>query len=179
MTKLSSLTRVFAGRTLTLLVLSCRGSFFIHSKLFETGFHKSNTFWYRTILFCIVRSRQTCIMPTSLAPSPIASVIALHDLFTNSTNSAFCRGDTLKYIPYMLYFGILYLNMSRLMTKPTNWHVRPAKTQIRLFWVFAGRTCHFVGFVTRRLICCFPYGAKCFIIVRMNLWHYQCLCIIC
>ena len=77
------------------------------------------------------------------------------------------------------------------MTKPTKWHVRPAKTQIslairpvwsesslsawrklgslathwaqnedsyqtgrmpRLIWVFAGRTCQFVGFVTRRLI---------------------------
>ena len=25
----------------------------------------------------------------------------------------------------------------------------------RLIWVFAGRTCHFVGFVMRRLICCF------------------------
>ena len=76
------------------------------------------------------------------------------------------------------------------MTKPTYWHVCPAKTQIslgirpvwsasslcarwvakdpnflhadsevsdqtgrmpRLIWVFAGRTCHFVGFVTRRL----------------------------
>ena len=80
--------------------------------------------------------------------------------------------------------------MSRLMTKPTNWHVRPAKTQIslgicpvwsesllstwrklgssathwvhsedsnqtgwmpRLIWVFAGHTCHFVGFVMKRL----------------------------
>ena len=76
------------------------------------------------------------------------------------------------------------------MTKPTKWHVRPAKTQIslvirpvwsesslcaqlvakdqsflhadsedsdqtgrmpKLIWVFAGRTCHFVGFVIRRL----------------------------
>ena len=77
--------------------------------------------------------------------------------------------------------------MSRLMTKPTKWHVRPAKTQIRpvlsesspcaqwvaknpsflhadsadsdqtgrmprLIWVFAGRTCHFVGFLMRWLI---------------------------
>ena len=80
--------------------------------------------------------------------------------------------------------------LSRFMTKPTKWHVRPAKTQIslgirpvwsesslcapwvakdpsflhadsedsdqtgrmpRLIWVFAGRTCHFVGFVMRRL----------------------------
>ena len=78
------------------------------------------------------------------------------------------------------------------MTKPTKWHVRPAKTQIslgirpvwsesspcaqwvaehpmvlhaysedsdqtgrmpRLIWVFAGRTCHFVGFVMRLLKC--------------------------
>ena len=95
-------------------------------------------------------------------------------------------------------------HLSRLMTKPTKWHVRPAKTQIslcirpvwsesslsawrklgssathwahsedsdqtgrmprlicsdqtgrtpRLIWVFAGRTCHFVGFLMRRLIC--------------------------
>ena len=83
------------------------------------------------------------------------------------------------------------VHLSRLMTKPTKWHVRPAKTQIslgirpvwsesslsawrkpgslathwahseesdqtgrmpRLIWVFAGRTCHFVGFVTRWLI---------------------------
>ena len=84
------------------------------------------------------------------------------------------------------------MKMSRLVTKPTKWHVRPAKTQIslgirpvwsesslsaqwvakdprflpadsedsgqigrmpRLIWVFAGRTCHFVGFVMRRLKC--------------------------
>ena len=77
------------------------------------------------------------------------------------------------------------------MSKPTKWHLRPAKTQIslgirpvwsesllsawwklrplaiywahsedsdqtgrmpKLIWVFAGRTCHFVGFVMRRLI---------------------------
>ena len=77
--------------------------------------------------------------------------------------------------------------MSGLMTKPTKWHVRPAKTQIslgirpvwpeslldtqwvakdpsflhadsedsyqmrRLIWVFAGHTCHFVGFVMMQL----------------------------
>ena len=80
--------------------------------------------------------------------------------------------------------------VSCLMTKPTKWHVRPAKTQIslgirpvwsesslsawrklgslathwahsedsdqiglmpRLIWVFTGLTCHFVGFVMRRL----------------------------
>ena len=80
--------------------------------------------------------------------------------------------------------------MSRIVRKPTKWHVRPAKTQIslgirpvwseyslcvlrlakdhsflqsdseesdqtrrmpRLIWVFAGRTCHFVGFVTMQL----------------------------
>ena len=82
------------------------------------------------------------------------------------------------------------VKMSRIMTKPTKWHLRPAKTQIslgirpvwsdyslcaqwvvkdprffhadsedsdqtgrmpRLIWVFAGRTCHFVGFVMRWL----------------------------
>ena len=64
--------------------------------------------------------------------------------------------------------------MSHILTKPTKWHVRQAKTQIslgihaffmrtvktdqngqmpRLIWVFAGRTCQFVGFVIRRLKC--------------------------
>ena len=78
--------------------------------------------------------------------------------------------------------------MSRILTKPTKWHVHPATTQIslgicpvwsvfalwvakdpsflqvdskdsdqtgqmpRLIWVFARRTCHFVGFVTMWLI---------------------------
>ena len=62
--------------------------------------------------------------------------------------------------------------VSRLMTKLTKWHVRPAKTQIslgirpvwsvfaRLIWVFAGRTCHFVGFVMRRLKCTSKYELK-------------------
>ena len=86
--------------------------------------------------------------------------------------------------------------MSQRMTKPTKWHVRPAKTQIsldirsvwsksslsawrkhgswvvhwahfedsdqtgrmpRLIWVFAGRTCHFVGFVMH---CLYVYVSK-------------------
>ena len=95
-----------------------------------------------------------------------------------------------------VYWNVLktaakHLNLSRLMTKSTKWHVRPMKTQIslgirpvwsesslsartkldslathwahsedsdqtgrmpRLIWVFAGRICHFVGFVTMRLI---------------------------
>ena len=85
------------------------------------------------------------------------------------------------------------------MTKPTKWHVRPAKTQMsldirpvssesslcaqwlvkdpsflhadcedydmtermpRLIWVFAGRTCHFVGFVMRWFIF-FPINRFC------------------
>ena len=64
-------------------------------------------------------------------------------------------------------------NLSNRMTKPTEWHVCPAKTQIsldirqtfgrmpRLIWIFTGRTCHFVGFVMWWLIwftcflCCF------------------------
>ena len=86
---------------------------------------------------------------------------------------------------------VFKLHMSRRMTKPTKWHVRPANTHIsldirpvwpesslsawrnlgplathwthsedseqtwrmpRLIWVFALRTCHFVGFVVQRLI---------------------------
>ena len=49
--------------------------------------------------------------------------------------------------------------LSQCMTKPTKWHVCPAKTQISLgeclIWVSAGRTCNFVGFVLRWFICCF------------------------
>ena len=39
--------------------------------------------------------------------------------------------------------------LSHCMTKPTKWHVRPAK--IRISW-----TCHFVGFVMRLLKCWYP-----------------------
>ena len=98
-----------------------------------------------------------------------------------------CQGDSDEYSQPML----LWRNMSCLTTKPTKWHVRPAKTQIslgirpvwseswlspwrklgssathwahsrdsdqtgwtpRLIWVFTGCTCHFVGFIVRRLI---------------------------
>lgn len=37
-----------------------------------------------------------CIIPTSFAPSPIASVMALTCFFTMSTISDFCSGDTLQ-----------------------------------------------------------------------------------
>ena len=95
------------------------------------------------------------------------------------------------------------LPVRRLMTKPTKWHMRPAKTQLslgirpvwsesslfawrkfgslathwvhsedsdqtgrmpRLIWVFAGRTCHFAGFVTRRL---------CFLFLLLSLPGYD------
>ena len=52
-------------------------------------------------------------------------------------------------------WGVWY--MSRLMTKPTKWmyaqpRLRSVWASARLIWVFAGRTCNFVGFVMRRLI---------------------------
>ena len=77
--------------------------------------------------------------------------------------------------------------LSHLMTKPKKWSVCPAKTQIslgirwakdpsflhadsedtdqtgwmpRLIWVFAGHTCHFVGFVMRRLILSITWHAS-------------------
>ena len=95
-------------------------------------------------------------------------------------------------ITILLFTETCSPNLSHLMTKPTKWHVRQAKTQIslgirpvwsesslsawrklgplapywahsedsdqtgrmpRLIWVFAECTCHFVGFVMRRLIC--------------------------
>ena len=96
---------------------------------------------------------------------------------------------------------------SRIVTKPTKWHVLPAKTQIslgirpvwsesslcaqlvakdpsflqadsedsdqtgrmpRLIWVFAGRTCHFVGFVTMRLKWYFIKWARSVMFLRYN-----------
>ena len=45
--------------------------------------------------------------------------------------------------------------------------MRIAKTMPRLIWVVAGRTCHFVGFVMRRLIC--YYKSKLFIMPPRNL----------
>ena len=53
--------------------------------------------------------------------------------------------DTIK--PLVARERVVKREMSHLMTKPTKWHVRPAKTQIRLgggqkarlIWVFAGR----------------------------------------
>ena len=70
--------------------------------------------------------------------------------------------------------------MSRLVKQPTKWHVRPVWSEFslcaqwvtkdlsflhvhsedsdktgrvpRLIWVFAGRTCHFVGFFSRHLV---------------------------
>ena len=78
-----------------------------------------------------------------------------------------------------MFLQILQVYLSHLMTKPTKWHVHPAKTQISLgipqsdqsslcaqmvakdsSFLHAdsedsdqtGRTCHFVGFVKRRLI---------------------------
>ena len=98
------------------------------------------------------------------------------------------------------------------MTKPTKWHVRPAKTQIslgirpvlsesslpawrklgslathwahsedsdqtgrmpRLIGVFAGCTCHFVGFVTRRLKYIFGDDIKYLINYRTGTEHYR------
>ena len=93
--------------------------------------------------------------------------------------------------------SVFFSKLRPLMTKPTKWHVHPAKTQIslvihpvwsesspcaqlvtkdpsflhadsedsdqtgrmpRLIWVFAGCTCHFVGFVTRWLKFFLPYS---------------------
>ena len=49
-------------------------------------------------------------MATSLAPSPIARVVAATDLLTSSTTSAFCRGVTLSMIFSMFHLD----NNSRL-----------------------------------------------------------------
>ena len=105
-------------------------------------------------------------------------------------------------------------NMSHLVTKPTKWHVRPAKTQIslgirpvwsesslsawrklgslathwahsedsdqtgrmpRLIWVFAGRTCQVVGFVTRRPIWGWriPYSRLIYLVLLRDILQEQ------
>ena len=108
-------------------------------------------------------SIKVCRLLFSLSTLPILS-----DLHVRSIKK--CLPDTAITIN---------IHLSRLMTKPAKWHVRPAKTQIslgirpvwsesslsaffmrtaktgrmpRLIWVFAGRTCHFVGFVMRQLM---------------------------
>ena len=115
--------------------------------------------------------------------------------------------ETYKYPAVDILFVSFNRYLSHLMTKPTKWHVRPAKTQIslgirpvwsefslsawrklgssathwahiedsdqtgwmsRLIWVFAGRTCYFVGFVMRWLICLSFILSSVAIFVRMN-----------
>ena len=53
----------------------------------------------------------------------------------------------------------------------------------RLIWIFAGCTCHFVGFVMRRLICrglllfrwnILPYSKSCFILCYWEAEKYLC-----
>ena len=39
----------------------------------------------------------------------------------------------------------------------------------RLIWVFAGRTCHFVGFVMRRLICSTFIPFRCFVFSKTDI----------
>ena len=100
------------------------------------------------------------------------------------------RTNMLRWYIWFVQWGkACFFYLSRIVTKPSKWHVRPAKTQISLgirtvrsesslsawrklgslatllstqrrlwsdppslIWVFAGRTCHFVGFVTMQLI---------------------------
>ena len=97
---------VFAGRTLTLLVLSCRSWKIVTTK-FEC-FYSLKTFTEQVHV-------KMCLSHRWTAKGHLCSLTRA--------------------------FGVPSNNMSRLMTKPTKWHVCPAKTQISLgIWVFAGRT---------------------------------------
>ena len=108
--------------------------------------------------------------------------------------------------------GLYRQYLSRLVTKPTKWHVRPAKPQIslgirpvwsesslsawrklgslathwvhsedsdqtgrmpKLIWVFAGSTCLFVGFVTRRLILCIIFMSSMLRQHQSHWFHFQ------
>ena len=165
---------VFAGRTLTLLALSCRGSYNLCSRnqmqtyripIRETASIDNLDFKVNILTNELIRILDKFVIFLCVF-FPFSVTWYNHNL---STENEKCHEK-----------------MSHLETKPTKWHVRPAKTQIslgirpvwlesslctqweakdtsilqldskhsdqtgrmpRLIWVFAGRTCHFVGFV--------------------------------
>ena len=145
-----------------------------------------------------VWSGSTLLALTSVQIQKLRSITKFSDrqVWVNcGLEGAIWSGSTLFAIPsastLLPQYSKVQTHLSCLKTKPTNWYVHPAKTQIslgicpvwsetllciqweakdprflhadsddsdqtgrmpRLIWVFVGRTCHFVGFVTRRLI---------------------------
>ena len=98
------------------------------------------------------------------------------------------------HIGHFACFFLLQYKMSKLMTEPTNWHVRPAKTQIslgilpvwsvfavrmkkawvmpRLIWVFAGRTVILLvlSWGGSNLVCLFVLRFDCPVNKQTNGW---------
>ena len=163
-------------------------------------FCRSNAFFFKVYGVTIWASKETeCInisraqikeirIPTIWIPTTkIIFNLLMFSQWLRSAGSATIKDHSPPLTPSIT---VVKREMSRPMTKPTTWHVRPANTQIslgirpvwsesslcawrnleflathwahsedsdqagrmpRLIWVFAGRTCHFVGFVMRRL----------------------------
>ena len=53
-------------------------------------------------------------------------------MFCESRLSLFVNNDSWQWVSSYIYKFLRLANMSQLVTKPTKWHVRPAKTQISL-----------------------------------------------
>ena len=140
-----------------------------------------------TIISTIMHFNSTTTKIKSLVTS-----LSFHALkMTDSSTTNFYCCPHLVFKLYSQFHLLFTIKLSRLVTKPAKWSVRPAKTQIslgihpvwsessqcaqwvakdpllfhahskdsdqtgqmpRLIWVFAGRKCHFVGFVVRQLI---------------------------
>ena len=152
----------------TLQFLSGLGiSFFFFSNLRALAFKIWNS---AEVFVCTFEKNQILLQNFPWLPSPHSKVLKI------------------SFATFQIHHPYWSSKMSHTVTKPTKWHVRPAKTQItlgihpvwsesslctqwvakdssfleadsedsdRLIWVFAGRTCHLVGFVTMGLKCFF------------------------
>ena len=123
---------VFAGRTVILLVLSWSGSF-LFSRIQMLLWSRVPDWWAR------IKGLVTCLFLFTLC-SDKSLKCSKFEIMASQTHSPLDRipphqpsvtirgANSLHHFIFFLY--LLYL--SRLMTKPTKWPVRPTKTQIIL-----------------------------------------------
>ena len=94
----------------------------------------------------------------SFLTSVRTKVTFCHDMFTNVSLYVFLFLSRMYVCYFCDYLQPTLKNgsqMSHDMTKPTKWVC--AQRRLRLIWVFAGRTCHFVGFFFMRRFYCFSH----------------------
>ena len=132
---------VFAGRTVTLLVLTCRDSFNEFSNLTYVKPKKISSRWCQTFYACSfwpIRKNANepphdKINKMNVRPTKSQISLGIRPVWSESSLSA----------------------LRKLGSLATHWAHSEDTDQTgrmsRLIWVFAGRTWHFVGFVTRRL----------------------------